>query len=521
MSEIKETKAERVERIKKEKDGLDVLADIHALAKSGELADSDTVERLKWYGLYTQKPGTVDGISQRFMLRVKLIDGKATKEQLRVLGEVSLKYAQDTADISTRQAIQLHWIQIKDLPTIFEKLTKVGISTQMAAGDCPRNTVVCPVCDVDPTSYEDTSKYVRDINAFFQDNKNFSNLPRKFKIGVSACSCHCMGHEIQDVGFTGLLHQGKTLYDICIGGGLGSGKRIASRLGIACAGEDIVKVSKAVAQIHRDSGDRTSRTKARVRHIIDEWGVVQFREELEKIANDVNFIAVDEPKITPQKNRGHFGVHPSKVAGKSFIGTSLHGGILSGTKILKLVELMDKTGTQTSRVTTKQNIVFLDVPDEKTAQFVEALAQEEIYAYPNAFNANMVTCTGKQYCKFAVAETKDFGAEVAQYLKNRFPNFEDTICFNFSGCPNSCGHTHIGDFGFMGCKVKVDGETQEGYEIYLGGNLEGEKSQFAVKTGVKKSLEELPQFLGDIIEEYDKNRNSYANFQEYIQQKEI
>lgn len=522
MSEVKESKAQRVERIKKERDGLDVIFDIERVAKEGGLASSEMVERMKWYGLYVQKPGTVEGESQFFMLRIKLIDGKATKEQLKVIADLSKKYARDTADISTRQAIQLHWVQIKDLPAIFEELKKVGISTQMAAGDCPRNTVVCPVADVDPMALDKPSKYVEEINAFFQDNKTYSNLPRKFKIGVSACSCHCMGHEIQDVGFTAVPSEGDTVYDITIGGGLGSKKRLASRIGLGCYGKDIVNVSKAAAEIHRDHGDRTSRTNARVRHIIEKWGVEEFTNRLKEIASDVAFIETEEDlEITPQRDRNHFGVHASVIEGKSYIGTALHGGVLSGEKIQKIVELMEESGTETTRVTVKQNIVFLDVPDENTEKLVQDLADIEIYANPNAFSAYMVTCTGKKYCKFAVSETKDFGATLSAYLKERFPDFEEPINFNFSGCPNSCGHTPIGDFGFTGCKVKVDGESKEGYEIFLGGNLEGEDSHFAKKTGVKKSLEELPEYLGNIIEEYIEKGFSYENFQDYIQQKEI
>ncbi len=514
----KETKAQRVERIKKEKDGLEVINDIYVYAVMGTPVDPEDIDRFKWYGLYTQNKNLQDEDDPTlyFMLRVKLVHGELNLEQLAAIYSISLEFARGNATITTRQDIQFHFIQVRDLPEIFKRLDQVGLSTIFAAGDVPRNAVSCPVNGIDHDQICDVRPLVEKVNNFLAGNKNFSNLPRKFKVGISGCNKHCINHEIQDISFTAVkVSEAKILFDVSVGGGLASNKRIATHLGYVTASQ-ILNVVKTVVKIFRDHGDRSSRTKARVGHIVDKWGVEKF---LEVLHEDLNF-TLKEPKninYTPYAQREHFGIHESTIKSKSYIGCAINSGRIGANGINNLITVMKKYDATTIKLTTTQNLIILDAPTKEAEEMGVELTNVGIYTNPSTFKARTLSCTGLNFCKFAISETKELSDKIIAYLEEKFPNLNETVSMSINGCPNSCSHPHIVDIGLLGCKLKHEGKSVQGFEMIVGGNLEGQRSQFGIKTGLKFTPEEAPHFIEKLINEYI--NSEYKSFQSFLGQK--
>jgi sulfite reductase (ferredoxin) len=512
----KETKAQRVERIKSQKDGLDVLSDIYRYAKSGEELDPEDIDRFKWYGLYTQNSNLQDKDDTKlyFMLRVKLVEGSLDLEQIEAVANISKKYARGTADFTTRQDIQFHFIRVEDLPLIFESLNSVGLTTIFAAGDVPRNVVTCPINSVDEKRIYDVSTIVKEINDYFDANKDVSNLPRKYKVGVSGCSKHCASHEIQDLSFNAVkLKDGRVLFDVNVGGGLASNKRIASHIGYTQA-KQVLAVTKAVTEIYKEYGGRENRNRARVGHLLDAFGVEKFRDLLQ---SKLGFCLEDAElqSYTPYAKREHFGVHSSIKEGRSYIGCAVNGGKIGADGLYALLKILQKYGATAIKATTTQNFVITDLPTRNAQEVVKELSNIGVDANPSPFKARTLSCTGMNFCKFAVSETKNLAIDLAESLHKKFPDFDEPISFSVNGCPHSCAHSHIVDIGLLGCKLKHNGEMVSGFELILGGNLEGERSNFGKKTGIKFISQDAIKSVESIIESYLSSH--YKNFHDYAQ----
>ncbi len=510
----KETAAQRVERIKKEKSGLDVLKDIHHYATSGDELNPEDIDRFKWYGLYTQNKNlqSDDDETQYFMLRVKLVQGSMNLEQIRAVSTIAKEFAKGTVDFTTRQDVQFHFIQVRDLPEIFSRLKNVGLSTVFAAGDVPRNIATCPVAGVDKSEICDVRDLVEEIHNYFNGNRDLVNLPRKYKVGVSGCSKHCMGHEIQDLSFTAVNKDNKILFDVSVGGGLASNKQFAQHIGYVSA-EQVLDVTKVVSIIYRDHGLRENRRKARLGHLIKEWGIEKFKDEVE---NNLGFKLKDEStqKYTPYSKREHFGINNSKDNSKSYVGCAISGGAIGDKGLSYLADILEKNGATTISITPTQNFVVLDVPNENAQNLVGELSAKGMDANPNPFKARTLSCTGIRFCKFAISETKDSAMALSDYLYDRFPEFNETVSISVNGCPNSCAHPLVVDIGLLGSKFKnEDGETVAGFELILGGNLEGSESSFGKKTGVKLVSQNAGEIVGELIEDY--LQSDYKNFHEY------
>lgn len=510
----RETKAQRVERIKSQKDGLDVLSDIYRYAKSTQEIDAEDIDRFKWYGLYTQNKNLQDrdDATLYFMLRVKLLEGALNLEQIEAVAEISKKYARGTADFTTRQGLQFHFIKVDDLPAIFEHLSSVGLSTVFAAGDVPRNVVTCPVNSVDKKRIYDVSAIVKEVNEYFDANRDVSNLPRKYKVGVSGCSKHCASHEIQDLSFNAVkLEDGRVLFDVSVGGGLASNKRIASHIGYAQA-EQVLAVTKAVTEIYKEHGNRESRNRARVGHLLDTFGVEKFKSLLH---SKLGFCLErgELQTYTPYAKREHFGIHSSIKEGRSYIGCALNGGKISSDGLFALLKIMQKYEATAIKATTTQNFVITDLPSSNADEIVKELSSIGIDANPSSFKARTLSCTGINFCKYGVSETKDLAIELAEHLERKFPNFDEPISFSVNGCPHSCAHPHIVDIGLLGCKLKHNGESVSGFELILGGNLEGDKSNFGRKTGIKFISQDAIGIVESIIGSYINSH--YKNFSDY------
>ncbi|MDP3588585.1 MAG: nitrite/sulfite reductase [Sulfuricurvum sp.] len=510
-----ETKAQRVERIKSEKDGLDVLDDIARYAISGEEIDPEDIDRFKWYGLYTQNKNLQGPEDETlyFMLRIKVEGGYLNREQLAEIGKISKELARDTADLTTRQDIQFHWIKVTDLPQIFARLAAVGLSTIEAAGDCPRNIVCCPVNGIDKDQVDDVRDLVDALNDLYRENRAFSNLPRKFKVGVSGCSKHCLSHEVQDLTFTAVQRQnGGIEFSVSVGGGQASNRRIADHIGYIQR-KDVVAIAQSVAKIYRDYGRRDNRLKARLGHLIEDWGVERFVNELEKDSG-VTFDPYDHAAFTPYPRRSHFGIFESTKEGYNTIGYAITSGRIGGERLLSLGNILEFYGAEGISLTTTQNIVVQGVPSEATKAFTETLeASLGLEANPSVFEARTLACTGLNFCKFAVSETKNLAIEVVAHLKSRFKGFSEPVSISINGCPNACAHPHIVDLGFVGSIVKRDEEKFKGFDLIVGGHLEGEQSRFAVKTGVKVTSDEVAPLIESLIQEYESSQSrDFGNF---------
>jgi sulfite reductase (ferredoxin) len=511
----KESKAQRVERIKKEKDGLDVLQDIYLYAVTGEEVHPEDIDRFKWYGLYSQNRNlqAEDDPTLYFMLRIKLVGGQLTLPQLKMVTEISEKYARGTGDFTTRQDLQLHYIRVADLPEIFRLLDTVGLNTIFAAGDVPRNVVSCPVNGVDHEEIADVRDIVEKINEELKGNRAFSNLPRKFKIGVNGCSKNCMHHEMQDLSFNAVKQEnGKIQFAVSVGGGLASNRRIADHIGFI-APSQILPLTKAVIKIYRDNGNRENRRKARLGHIIEEWGIEKFRDELQenlpfkiKDANDIEYVH--------SKFREHFGINESKEEGKSFIGCALNSGHIGSDGLNKLVELFEKYEATALRATVTQNIIITSVPTANAKAMADELQEAGISPFPSNFKARVQACTGLDFCKFAISETKGVAKDIVEHLEAKFPDFGERVAISVNGCPNSCAHPHISDIGLVGTKVKKDGKPVVGFEMYVAGFLHADKSEYAQKTSIKFAQEDAKENIENLIAEYQ--NSDFTNIRDYL-----
>ncbi len=503
----KENPAQRVERIKKQKSGLDVLKDIHHYAISGEPIDAEDIDRFKWYGLYTQNKAMqdADDETQYFMLRVKLLQGALNIEQMKIISGIAKEFARDTVHFTTRQDVQFHYVRVRDLPEIFFRLNSVALTTVFAAGDVPRNVVSCPVSGLDKDEIFDVRALVEEINEYFDGNKTLANLPRKYKVGISGCAKHCMNHEIQDLSFSAFLSKDKkVLFEVSVGGGLASNTKFAIPMGSVLPSQ-ILQVVRAVSIIYRDYGLRESRKKARLGHLIDAWGIEKFKAEVEE-AVGFKLQKSASQEYTPYAKREHFGVHSSQERGKSYIGCAVNGGCIGAKGFEDLANILQKYGATTIKATTTQNFVILDVPREHTSEIVKELEFIEIDAQPNPFKARMLSCTGIKFCKFGLVETKTQAMELAEYLHEKFPEFDETVTISVNGCPNSCAHPKVVDIGLVGTKFKDEnGESVAGFEVLLGGNLEGDKSKLGEKMKLKIKNDKVNSFVESIITKYLKS----------------
>ena len=498
-----EKKISKVEALKSERPPLEMIKDIYEEASGGDKIDEEHISLLKWYGMYPHANKDNSEDKAYFMKRVKLVDGRMDKKALSIMSEIGEKFAQGYIDFTTRQNIQFHYIQIKDLPAMFELFEDTALTSRLASGDGPRPIVNCPVSGLDKDDIYDVNPIIRELDKFFDDNSDdFSNLPRKYKVGISGCKCHCMGHEIQDVGFTAFKQDSEVLFDLTVGGGLAKSKRIASRAKRYIKPEQVKDVSIVCAEIFREFGNRDNRSKARVRNLVEDWGVEKFVAELESRLPYKLTIGLDEPEITPYAKREHFGVHSSSEEGKSYIGCATNRGRVAGDKFKALSDLVNKYDAGGIALTTTQNFIVYGVNDDILEKFLVELQELGFTPNPSRFEARTQSCTGLGFCKFAITETKNFTSSLISHLENKFPNFDKPISIAVSGCPNGCSHPHIVDIGLIGTKVKTEEGRVEGYEVHLGGTLHGEKgSKFGEKNGDKVPATEIFEYVENLIKE--------------------
>lgn len=519
------TKLPEIEHIKSRKDGLDVLADIYRYAELGfEAIEPDDLALFRWYGLYTQRaqesaesgdPGPSEQTDGYFMLRIKFPNGVVSAEQLRTIGRLAERYGRGMGDITTRQNIQLHWLAIEDVPIVLDELNAVGLSFTQACGDVWRNVVGCPLAGVDGHELLDSRELVDELERTFVGDRRFSNLPRKFKVSVSGCLHRCAQHEIDDIGLVAVDKDGVLGYDVWVGGGLGASARMGRRLDVFVRPQDAAELCAVITEIYRDEGRRTKRTRARIKFLVDEWGVERLRDEVEaKLGRELDRSVVPAEPIDP--HRDHLGVHPQVQPGLYYLGATTLRGRFTAEQMIGAADVADRFGSGALRCTNRQNIIVLDVPDQHVEEAAASLRDIGLPTEASTFRRGVISCTGMQFCKLAIVETKDRAAELIAHLERRVGDLAGSIRINLNGCPNACAQYQIADIGLQGGIARLeDGSRVQGFILHVGGHL-GEDAGFGRRVSSKAlPADDIKYLVERIVRAYKGERPADGTFAQW------
>jgi len=514
---------DRMEKIKLEKDGLDVIHDIYRYAKAGFAAiTEDDFDRMKWYGVYRQKPKD----SGYFMLRVKIPGGQINGAQAGALADLAEVYGHGFCDITTRQTIQYHWLTIDQFPDIFARLEAVGMTTSGACGDDTRNVVGCPVCGIDPEEIIDATDVLQEVSRNMTDNREFSNLPRKYKISVSGCCIHCAQPDINCCSVFGVRKaDGTAGFGVMVGGGLSSAPHLAKILPFFIKPEQVWPVVKAVSEVFRDEGYRLKRNRARFKFLVADWGTEKMAEEVQKRVPFPLEAHTDFPVIKDQET-DHLGIHAQKQAGLYWVGVNFAGGRIRNNMLGKLAELSVKhaaPGLDAIRLTNKQNLILLNIPEANLPALKADLDAAGLVYEASNFRKGCVSCTGIEFCNLAVAETKNRMIELVSQLEVQSGWYKDKIRIHFSGCPSSCGQHQIADIGFRGARTKVDGVQVDAYDCFIGGRL-GHNRRFNELLKGKIIAKDVHLFIDRLLHVFDDKKQgseTFADFCDRVPKEEI
>jgi sulfite reductase (ferredoxin) len=518
------------ERTKKDDDGLNVRARIeHVYSKRGfaSIDPADLRGRFRWWGLYTQRAPGIDGgrtatiepeelDDEYFMLRVRVDGGQLDLAQLRAVAEVSTAYARDSADITDRQNIQLHWVRVEDVPAIWERLEGVGLTTAEACGDTPRVILGSPLAGRDPEEIVDATPAIAEIHRRYVGDPQFSNLPRKFKTAVSGSPHQDVAHEVNDLSFVGVRHpeHGPGL-DVWVGGGLSTNPHLARRLGVFVTVDEVAEVWAGVVGLFRDYGYRRLRTKARLKFLVADWGPERFRQVLETEYLGRPLRDGPEPPPPPRGRRDHVGVHPQRD-GRFAVGAKPTVGRVSGSTLGTLADAVERAGATGVRLTAEQSLVVVDVPAERVDVLVGDLAAAGLDAAPSTFRRGTMACTGIEFCKLAITETKATATRLVAELEDRLPTFDRPLTINVNGCPNSCARIQVADIGLKGVLVPgPDGGDAEGFQVHLGGRLGQEAGFGRTVRGLRVAATDLPDYVERVVQRYEKHHEGDESFAQW------
>jgi sulfite reductase (ferredoxin) len=516
---VKETKAQKSERLKAAKNPWEAWGEVRQFAREGR--DSVLPEwagtYFKWWGIYTQGDGVgaTGGVggegkaTEYFMMRIGLPNGILTSRQLRVIGELTKKYAQNLADITTRQNIQLHWLTIESLPEVVDALTAVGLSPKGACGDVVRNVTGCPLAGLDGHEIIDASPLAVEIAHKLTANPEFYNLPRKFKISVTGCSVWCSYPEINDVALTAIKRvidgREEIGYTLRVGGGLSTEPHLAVRIPAFIRQDQAYAAVHATTEIFREQLElRENRTRARIKYLFMRhgWTAESFLEALEeKLGYKLDPSPVMEDVVPDDVYRDHIGIARQRQAGLSSVGASVLRGRLSGDQLVQLAELAERYGNGELRTTIMQNIIVVNVPNAKTADLVVALNTLGLQVDVSAFWRGAIACTGTEFCKLAIAETKGFSKWLVSEMEERLPGFDQQIKLHVTGCTNSCGQHWIADIGLEGKKIKKNGQLVDAFYFCVGGAV-GRFARTARPLGYRVAADEVPDAIERLLRGY-------------------
>ncbi|WP_035805302.1 nitrite/sulfite reductase [Kitasatospora mediocidica] len=518
------------EQFKKDDDGLNVRTRIETIyAQNGfdSIDPSDLRGRMRWWGLYTQRKEGIDGgktaildphelDAEFFMLRVRIDGGRLTVAQLKAIAEVSELYGRGTADLTDRQNIQYHWIRIEDMPAIWQKLEGVGLSTTEACGDTPRVILGSPVAGIAVDEIIDGTPAIEEIQRRFIGNPDFSNLPRKFKSAVSGSPQLDVAHEINDVAFVGVNHpEHGPGFDLWVGGGLSTNPKLGVRLGAWVPLEEVADVYGGVIGIFRDYGYRRLRNRARLKFLVADWGVEKFRQVLQDEYLKYELVDGPAPEQPTGVWRDHVGVHRQKD-GRFYVGFAPRVGRVHGKLLGQVAELAAAHGSDRLRTTAEQKMLVLDIAEDQVESLVAGLEALDLRVTPSPFRRGTMACTGIEYCKLAIVETKERGRTLIDELEQRLPEFAEPLTININGCPNACARIQVADIGLKGQLVSDEnGEQVEGYQVHLGGAL-GLEAGFGRKVrGLKVTSAGLPDYVERLLTRFQADRQDGERFAQW------
>ncbi|WP_166139340.1 nitrite/sulfite reductase [Nocardioides ochotonae] len=517
------------EQSKKDDNPLNVRARIiNIYSKRGfdSIDPADLRGRFRWMGLYTQRAPGFDGgktatvpeeeLDDRyFMLRVRSDGRLLAPAAVRALGTIGQDFARDTADVTDRANIQYHWIRVEDVPAIWDRLDEAGLSSLEACGDSPRPFLGSPVAGVAADEIIDGSSALEEIYRRYIGDPAFSNLPRKFKTALTGHPSHDVSPETNDVSFVGSVHpEHGPGFDVWVGGGLSTNPMLAAKLGVWVPLEDVPDVWEGVASVFRDYGYRRLRSRARLKFLVSDWGVEKFREVLETEYLAKPLVSLDSP-VSPVGHRDHIGVHEQKD-GKFYVGVAPTAGRISGTTLVQLADLLEEFGVAGVRLTPYQKIVLIGVEPAVVEDLLARLDEIGLSARPSNWRRNTMACTGIEFCKLAIVDTKERARRLVTELERRFPELDTPISINVNGCPNACARTQVADIGLKGQLVMADGEQVEGFQVHLGGAT-GLKANFGRKLRAHKVTSAgLDDYVTAVVTAYLEDRQDGESFADWV-----
>ena len=519
---IKETKAQRSERLKIETNPWEGIEQIKAFARDGR--DSVLPEWasffFKWWGIYTQGDGAgVTGgkggegkATEFFMMRIGIPNGIATATQLRVIGTLARDHGRNLADITVRQAIQLHWLTVQSLPAAIEALESAGLSPKGACGDVVRNVTGCPLAGIDGHELIDASPLARAVAHEVSGNSEFYNLPRKFKITVTGCPVWCSYPEINDIALTAVKRGDEIGYSVRVGGGLSADPHLAVKLDAFVPESQSVAVVRGIIAIFREQqGLRESRDRARMKHLFlrEGWTAERFLTELKNKLSFELAPGVDD-NVPDDVFRDHVGVHPQKQPGLYSVGATVLNGRMSGEQLLAIADLAEKHAGAEIRTTVMQNFVIPHIPKDNLDTVLAELKRIGLTVEASNFWRGTVACTGTEFCKLAITETKGFARWLVDEMDTRIPGFDQQIKLHVTGCPNSCGQHWIADVGLEGKKIKHQGQLLDAWSFAVGGAL-GQHAGVARLVNYRCLSSEVPDALERLLNAYLSDRAGQQN----------
>lgn len=528
---VKETKAQKVERLKLALNPWDQVEQIRQFAREGRGTVPPEWANIyfKWWGIYTQGDGVgaVGGkggeglATDYFMMRIGLPNGIVNSRQLRAIAAVAQKHARNLADVTVRQNIQLHWLTIEGLVETMDALAHVGLGPKGACGDVVRNVTGCPLAGVAGDEILDASPIAQAIARELSGNSDFYNLPRKFKITATGCRSWCSYPEINDVALTAIerSRSGKRElgFSLRVGGGLSADPHLGVRLNCFVPVERAVEVVRAVAELFREqSALRENRERARLKHLFLQqgWTAERFLGEVESRLG-YKLDPAEFEQMSADVYRDHVGIHPQKQPGLVYVGASVLRGRLSGDQLAHVAELADRFGTGEVRTTTMQNLIVLNVPRSRSGELARELGHIDLHVEATPFWRGAIACTGTEFCKLAITETKSFTRWLVEELESRLPEFDQQLKLHVTGCPNSCGQHWIADIGLEGKKLKHEGKLVDAYFFCAGGSV-GAWAGTARPLGYRAAATEVPEALERLLRAYLTTRESNENLRAWF-----
>jgi sulfite reductase (ferredoxin) len=528
---VAETKAQKSERLKREFNPWEGLAEIRRFARDG--FDAIPAEWIgtyfRWWGVYTQGDGVgvvggKGGVGKAlpfFMLRIRIPNGLLRSEQLRTIASLARRYARGTADLTVRQNIQLHWVTIEDLPEVLGELWRVGLNTTGACGDVTRNITGCPVAGVEADEICDASPLALEVDRMLAGNAEFYNLPRKFKISITGCRMWCPYPEINDIGLTAIERvvggKKETGFSLRVGGGLSTEPYLGARLNAFVQWNQVLPVVRGIAELFRDADQlREHRERARLKFLFlrHGWSAEDFQNDLER---RIGFeLDPAEPEQAPDDvYRDHIGIHSQKQPGYCYVGSAVLRGRITPEQMEAAADLAERFASGELRTTNMQNLLVVNVPRSQADELAKELGEIGLPVGGSPFWRGAVACSGTEFCKLAITETKSFSRWLVEELEERLPGFDQHLKLHVTGCPNSCGQHWIADIGIEGKKLKIDGSMVDAYYFCLGGAL-GLNQGIARPVGYRCLATEVPEAIERLLRRYLGECNSGENLRQFF-----